>query len=75
MNFLCVQWGFCIPPDEALKIEKSQYLEADDFACKILTAEGMNAEHEIQWRRKIRNKFISVFGKEYDVSNETTQNF
>ena len=47
----------------------TQYLEADEFACLVLTAEGMDAEIEVQWRRKIRNIFTERFGKEIRANN------
>jgi hypothetical protein len=59
---LCTDWGFCIPAEEARKIVELENLEADEFACAILKAEGMNAEIEIEWRRKIRNMFVEVCG-------------
>lgn len=65
LNDLCVDLGFCIPPKDAKRIVESKQLEADDFACQILVAEGMNPEYEIQWRRKIREKFIKQLGTKY----------
>ncbi len=59
LNDLCLDWGFCIPPEEAKRIAESKQLEADDFACQVLIAEGMNPEYEIQWRRRIREKFTT----------------
>jgi len=65
LHDLCVDWGFCIPPQEAERIAELPFLEAEDFACQVLIAEGMNPEYEKQWKRKIRNKFIEKFGNEY----------
>jgi len=62
LDELCVDWGLCIPFDEANKIKKSDYLEADAFACSVLTAERLDADIEIRWRRRIRHKFIERFG-------------
>lgn len=61
---LCVEWGFCIPPVDAERIAGMNKLEADEFACLVLDAEGMKPEYEKQWRFKIRNKFIEKFGDE-----------
>lgn len=61
---LCVEWGFCIPSVDAEKIANMQKLEADEFACLVLEAEGMKPEYEKQWRRKIRDIFIEKFGDE-----------
>lgn len=61
---LCVDLGFCIPPNDAERIASTTALEADEFACLVIEAEGMNPEYEKQWRRKIREKFIEKFGNE-----------
>lgn len=62
LSELCVDWGFCIPPDDEIRLLDSQYLEADDFARAILVAEGMNPDYEINWRRRIRRMFTDRFG-------------
>lgn len=69
LDELCVEWGFCIPPNDAEIIKEEKYLEADEFACKVLIAEGMDPEYEIRWRRKIRNKFVDQFGHEISVND------
>jgi hypothetical protein len=61
---LCIDWGFCIDPAKSDKIAISNILNADEFACTVIEAEGMDAEVEIEWRRKIRNRFIEKFGNE-----------
>ncbi|MDH5232663.1 MAG: hypothetical protein OEY38_21605 [Gammaproteobacteria bacterium] len=61
---LCTEWGFCISPEEAKKIIETKNIKADQFACAILEAEGMNSELEIEWRRKIKNKFIEAIGSD-----------
>ncbi len=62
LHDLCVNWGFCIPPNDAENIKESENLDADDFACKVLIAEGMDYDYEKEWRSKIRNEFIRHFG-------------
>jgi len=64
---LCVDWGFCIPPQDSKSLKQSDHLEADEFACAVLVAEGMDADIEVQWRRKIRNRFIERFGPKLSV--------
>ena len=64
LNNLCTEWGFCIPPIEADKIIKKQKISAEQFAFSVLKAEGFNPENEIEWKRKIKNKFIEAFGNE-----------
>lgn len=69
LNFLCVEWGFCIPPKDQERLRKSNYLDASEFSRSVLIAEGMDAKLEIEWFRKIRNKFIETFGKEVYASD------
>lgn len=70
LNDLCTEWGFCINPEHAKNLKNSRRLESDEFACAVLKAEGMDSELEVEWRRKIRNRFIERFGNEIDA-NET----
>lgn len=61
---LCVEWGFCIPPADAERIARSKHLTTDQFAVEVLVAEGMHPEYEKQWRKKMRDRFVAVFGHE-----------
>lgn len=62
LNDLCIDWGFCIPPEDIKRITEVATWEADDFACQVLMAEGMNPEYEKHWRSKIRDQFVEKFG-------------
>ena len=64
LSFLCTNWGFCIDQESVIKIKESKHLKADEFACAILKAEGMNSEIDIEFKRKIKNEFIERFGNE-----------
>ncbi len=66
INQLCTEWGFCIPPKKASEIIETKNIDPDQFACAILKAEGMNPELEIEWRRKIKNKFTEVIGNDFN---------
>ncbi|MCL1038243.1 hypothetical protein L2750_13930 [Shewanella submarina] len=59
---LCVELGFCIPLGDSERIKEQDYLEVDSFACEILIAEGMSPEYEVQWRKRVCNRFIEKFG-------------
>ncbi len=63
LNELCVEWGFCIDQESVNKLKNSESLEAEEFAHAVLAAEGMNAELEIEWNRKIKRKFTERFGE------------
>ena len=64
LNNICVEWGFCIDPETADNLINSQHIEADEFACAVLKDEGLDSELEIEWRRKIRNKFYEILGND-----------
>ena len=67
---LCVEWGFCLPPDDAQKIAQSQIWSADEFALAVLRAEGFPVpESEKKWRRRLRQRFRDVFGEEMSVES------
>ncbi len=61
---LCVQLGFCIPPNIAEAISKSSMLNSIEFAHMVLEAEGMNPEYEKSWVKKIAGQFRERFGEE-----------
>ncbi|GAB4394827.1 MAG: hypothetical protein Tsb0032_23560 [Kiloniellaceae bacterium] len=59
---LCQEWGFCNQLRARDLIKENPLLTAEDFARAVLQAEGMNADSEIQWRRRIWNKFTERYG-------------
>lgn len=67
---LCVIWGFCIPPDYGQKISQTESYNAKEFAKDVITAEGMNPEHETKWMKRISEKFKERFGD--NEINEST---
>ena len=69
LDDLCVEWGFCIPNKDAERISNTTHVGADEFACLVLEAEGMDAEMELKHRRAIRNRFRQHFGNELDISD------
>jgi hypothetical protein len=70
LQWLCINWGFCIPPTDFERIASRQYIEADTFAREVLLSEGMNPEFEIRWFRKIKQRFTDKFGfNSVDASN------
>lgn len=61
---LCLNWGFCIPPDDFEKISKMEYYHADDFAMDVVEAEGMDASPKTKWVKRIAVRFRERFGKD-----------
>ncbi len=64
LNKLCADWGFCLSETAAQRIENTKEITADEFARRVLEAEGMNPEIDIHWRRKIREVFIETIGED-----------
>ncbi len=64
LSVLCIEWGFCLPIDSIEELKKRDNFDPTEFAEAVFDAEGMNPELEIQWKRKIRNRFIKTFGQE-----------
>lgn len=62
LDSLCLDLGFCIPPDDKKRIIDVKDWKADDFACQVIKAEGMNPDYEKQWRKKISIRFIEHLG-------------
>ena len=64
LDWLCRKWGFCVPPDDKLRISRGKRFEAREFAIEILRAEGFGPpEHELEWIRRLSASFIEHFGK------------
>jgi hypothetical protein len=73
LNWLCVEWGFCIPPKDRNRIANSHHLDAGKFAAEVLIAEGLDPELEREWFRKIRSRFVEQFGETVSVENYSTR--
>ena len=61
IGWLCVEWGFCIPPDDAERIASSTDLDAETFAQEVLKADGVGGETAAQWQPKIAARFAEQF--------------
>lgn len=59
---LCVIWGFCIPPKDQIEISKTEFYNSNDFAKDVVNAEGLEADYEKKWVRKISERFKERFG-------------
>ena len=58
---LCVDWGFCIPPDDADRIATKKRYDAREFAIDVLEAEGLKPEYEKKFVRDISAWFYRRF--------------
>ncbi len=62
LDWLCVEWGFCLSPADVHRIATVECLKANDFAREVLLAEGMDPDYEVQWCQKIKRRFIDELG-------------
>lgn len=59
---LCTEWGFCNRLTAEELIVAGKPVKAVEVAKAVLLAEGMNPECEVEWERRIRNRFIERYG-------------
>lgn len=52
---ICVEWGFCLGPDDAQRIVDMPEIDAEAFATAVLAAEGMR-EHQ-DWKVRLLQAF------------------
>lgn len=52
---ICVEWGFCLGPDDAQRIVDMPKIDAEAFATAVLAAERMT-EHG-DWKRQLMQAF------------------
>ncbi|MET8894064.1 hypothetical protein [Streptomyces albogriseolus] len=51
---LCVDLGFCLPPDDMRRLREAPPTDADSFTDAVFEAEGMDpAEHD-ELRKQVR---------------------
>ncbi|WP_412540756.1 hypothetical protein R8Z50_34030 [Longispora sp. K20-0274] len=59
---LCVDLGFCLPPDEQLRLSVTPVRDVDAFTDAVFEAEGMEPSHHKQLRRTVRRTVESRIG-------------
>lgn len=68
---LCTDWGFCNQLMAKDLLQGDQRVTASDFADAVLHAEGMNPEHEPNWRRRISRRFADRYGSSISSAEYT----
>ncbi|WP_112699220.1 hypothetical protein [Micromonospora noduli] len=51
---LCIKLGFCLPPEENLRLRESPPSDADSFTDAVFEAEGMGDMSDTDLRRRVR---------------------
>lgn len=64
---LCIDWGFCVDVAPIEHVLLTRPMSADEVALAMLIAEGMDPTIEIEWVRRIRNRFIADLGTPFSL--------
>lgn len=60
---LCIELGFCLPPDDQERIVATEMWDADSFVAEVFRCEKMNPDEFRQLRREVGRKFEDHFGE------------
>jgi hypothetical protein len=56
LNELCVELGFCLPPDEQRRLRESPAADADSFTDAVFEAEAMDPGVNERLRGQVRER-------------------
>jgi hypothetical protein len=64
LSELCVDLGFCLPPDKQAHLQNEPPIEVDAFTDAIIRAEGLDpyADIPLKLRRDVRARVTKHFG-------------
>jgi hypothetical protein len=63
LDELCVDLGFCLPPDDQQRLVSADYYDACQFTDEVFCAEKMNPDEHLHLKRQVRQRFTDRFGK------------
>ncbi|MVF14718.1 hypothetical protein FT643_21505 [Ketobacter sp. MCCC 1A13808] len=64
LDQICVDLGFCLPPNDVdLLASRNQYI-ADEFVREIFKVEGLNPDLELKLFRQVKRRFTDKYGNE-----------
>ena len=61
LDELCVELGFCLPPDERARLQNKPPEDIDAFTDDVFRAEGLEPMADRQLRRQVRAKVAECF--------------
>lgn len=59
---LCVDLGFCLPPEDNARICASESWDVDAFTAEVFRVEGMDPNEHLAIERQMRSRFVEMFG-------------
>ncbi len=62
LDELCVDLGFCLPPDERVRLQDSPPHDVDAFTDAVFVAEGLDPRGDKTLRRQVRERAAHHFG-------------
>lgn len=68
---LCVECGFCLPPQEQLRLEEKPPMEIDSFTDAVFVAEGMNPYSKPALRKQVRERVAKHFADANCIDTRT----
>jgi hypothetical protein len=62
LDELCVDLGFCLPPDERLRLQDAPPRDVDAFTDAVFVAEGLDPRLDKRLRRQVRERVVRHMG-------------
>ena len=59
---ICVELGFCLPPEDNARICASKVWDAEAFVREVFRVEGMDPDEHLTLKRQIQKRFTDMFG-------------
>src|SRR6266576_7116544 len=69
---ICVDLGFCLPPEDNARICATESWDAETFTREVFRVEGLEADEHVTLKRQIHKRFTDMFGSS-SVDNESFQ--
>jgi hypothetical protein len=67
LSDLCVRLGFCLPPEEELRLQENPPLDVRSFTDAVFVAEGLNPETaDRHLYRQVRNMVAAAYWRSED---------
>jgi hypothetical protein len=61
LHELCVDLGFCLPPEERVRLQDGPPRDVDAFTDAVFVAEGLDPRGDKRLRRQVREKVVRHF--------------
>ncbi|MBV9927571.1 MAG: hypothetical protein JOZ96_21315 [Acidobacteria bacterium] len=61
LDELCIELGFCLPPDEQMRLQDEPPEDVDAFTDAVFRAEGLEPTANLQLRHQVRAKVAGWF--------------